>query len=48
MFSFEFSDYQDSDAKEKNNDFLVGYLYSSIVFSIDILMKGIERVMAEK
>ena len=46
MFSLEFSDYQDSDAREKNNDYF-GYLSSNAVFSIEILLEESEPVVAE-
>ena len=47
-FSFlEFSDYQDTDAREKNNDFLDEYLSTSAVLSIEILMEKSELVVAE-
>ena len=46
-FSPEFSDYQDTDAIEKNNDFLVEYSYASAMSLIEILMEEIELVVAE-
>ena len=48
MFSLEFSDYQDTDARKKSNDFLVEYSSTSNVFSIEILMEVIELLVAEK
>ena len=48
MFSLEVSDYQDTDAREKNNDFLIDYLSISAVFSISILMEEIELLLAQK
>ena len=39
MLYLEFSDYQDTDARGKNNDFLVAYSSTSgAVFPIEILM----------
>ena len=43
----EFSDYQDTDSREKNNNFLVGYSCTSAVFSIEILMEEIELVLVD-
>ena len=40
-------DHQDTDAKEKNNDFSVEYSYASAVFSVQILVEEIELVEAE-
>ena len=46
MFSFETSDYQDTHAKKKNNDFLVEYSFTSPVFLIEFLMNEIVLVVA--
>ena len=43
----EFSDYQDSDARAEDNDFLDQYSSTSALFSIQILMEQIELVVAE-
>ena len=40
MFSLEVSDYQDTDAREKNNDFIVEYSSTSAVFPTEILMES--------
>ena len=45
--SQELSDYQHSDAKEKNK-VLVGYSSTSAVFPIEILKEKIKLVVAEK
>ena len=47
MFSLEVSDYQDTDAGEKNNDFFDEYSSKGAVFSIDILMEKIKLVVAD-
>ena len=47
VFFLEFSDYQDTDAVEKTLIFLVEYWSTSAVFSIEILMKEIELVVAD-
>ena len=44
---FKVSDYQDTDAREKNNEFSVEQLSTSAVFSIKFLSEEVERVMAE-
>ena len=46
-FFSEFSDSQDTDAREKNHEFLVENSSTSAVFSIQILMKVIELLVAE-
>ena len=48
MLSFEASDYQNTDAREKNNKLIVEYLPKSAVFSIEILMEEIELMVAQK
>ena len=40
--------YLDSDAREKNNDFLVECSSTSTLFSVEILMQEIKLVVAEK
>ena len=47
MFSLEVSDYQDTDAKKKNNDFSVEYSSTSAVLLIEILMEEIELMVAQ-
>ena len=47
MFSLEFSDYQDSHAREKNNDFLVEYSSTSALGSMGILMEELELVVGQ-
>ena len=37
MFSLENSNYQDTDAREKNNDFLVEYSSTCAAFLVEIL-----------
>ena len=46
MFSLEVSDYQVTDTREKNNEFLIEYSSVSAVFLIDILVEEIELVVA--
>ena len=48
MFSLEVFDYQDTDAKEKNNDSSIEYSSASVLFSIDILMEEIELLLTQK
>ena len=48
MFSSEVSDFQDSDARKKNIEYLVEYSTTSDVFSIRILMEEIEVVVSLK
>ena len=43
----EFSEYQDSDAKQKINKFLVEYSSARAVFLITILIEEIELLVAE-
>ena len=47
MFSLEVSDYQDSAAKKRNNEFLVKYSYKSTAFSIEVWMEEIQLMAAE-
>ena len=47
-FLMEFSDYLDSDEREKNNDFSTEYSCTAAVFPIEILAEEIEFVVAEK
>ena len=47
MFSLEVSDYQDTDAREKNNGFSSEYLSTSAVFPFEIPMEEIELVVAQ-
>ena len=47
MFSLEFSNYQDTDAREKNNGFLVENLSTGAVFPTDIFLQEIEMVVAQ-
>ena len=47
MFSLEVSDYQDTAAQQKNNDFVVEYSSAIAVFSIEILIEEIELVVAQ-
>ena len=42
----DFSDYQDSDERQKTNDFSIEYSFTSAVFSIGILMAEIQLVVA--
>ena len=44
----ELSDYQDSDEREKNNDFSTEYSCTVAVFPIETLAEEIEFVVAEK
>ena len=46
LFS-EFSNYQNTDAKKKNNDFLVEYSSTTAVFLIVIMMEKIKLNVAE-
>ena len=48
MFSVEVFDYQDTDAREKNNDSSIEYSFTSVLFSIEILMKEIELLVTQK
>ena len=48
MFSLEVFDYQDTDAREKNNDCSIDYSSTSVLFSIDILMEEIELLVTQK
>ena len=43
----EISDYQDTDARKNNNDFLVEYSSISAVFSIELLMEEIDLAVAQ-
>ena len=47
MFSVDFLDYQDTDAREENNDFLVECSSTGAVISIEILPQEIKLVMVE-
>ena len=47
LFSLELSDFQDFDAREKNNVFSVENSSTGAVFSIDNLLEKIERVVPE-
>ena len=47
MFSLEVLNYQDTDARGKNIDFLVDYSCTSAMFSIEFLMEEIELVVAQ-
>ena len=44
----ELSDYQDTDAREKNKGFLVEYSFTRNVFSVEFLTEEIEQVLDEK
>ena len=46
-FSLEFSNFLDSDAKKKKNDFLIEYSPTSAVFSIEMLMEEREILVTE-
>ena len=48
MFFLELSDYQDTDAREKNKGSLVEYSFTRIVFLVEFLMEEIEQVLDEK
>ena len=46
FFFLETSDYKETDARRKNNDFLTEHSSTSAVFSIESLMEEIELVVA--
>ena len=48
MFFLKISDYQDTDAREENNEFLVKNLPRSAVFSFEFLMEKNDLVVTEK
>ena len=47
MFSLEFSEYQDTYSREKNNEFLVEYSCTSAVSAVEIFLEKTELVVAE-
>ena len=48
MFFLKISDYQDTDAREENNEFLVENSLTSAMFSFEILMEENDLVVVEK
>ena len=46
-FSLEISEHQDTDSREKNKDFLLGYSSTIALFSVEILMEETELVVAQ-
>ena len=48
MYFLDFSDYQDTDAKEKINDFSIEYSSAGAEFVIEMLMVEIQLVVAEQ
>ena len=48
IFSLEILDYQDTDARERNNDFLIEYSSTSAVVLVEILMENGKLVVVEK
>ena len=47
MFSSEISEYQDTEAREKNNYALLEYWSTNVLFSIEIFMSETELVVTE-
>ena len=47
MFTFEFSDYKDSDARDKTMIFQLNTHLTSAVFPVKVLVEEIEFVVAE-
>ena len=47
MFALEVSDYQDTDAREKNSEFSVKFSSASAVFLIEFLMEENELVVTQ-
>ena len=47
LFFLKILDYQHTDAKEKNNDFLVEHSSTSVMFSIEISIEETELVVGE-